>query len=186
MKVRIQSRHLAIIIVLGSMGGTASVPIGYAGRLLSGVPVISSIGGQFISGLHIFWLVLAALMVYPKFSGSMTGAIKGLVEVLLFSHIGIFALLLSVAEGVVVDIVFGIAKKSNFFMPYIAGGLASASNVIVLRFLLLPEIPAEIFLAMYLSSFFSGLIFGGYLVKQVLRVFGIRAPLENRSQKCFG
>lgn len=163
-------RDLSLIIFLSVLGGSTSVLIGYAGSALSQIPIISSIGGQLLSGAHIFWLVLAALMVKIRYPASITGALKGLVEMTFFSHIGIFAFAVSTVEGFFVDLVFAIFKKNSTVSRYLAAGFASASNVIVLYFFFFPQLPTVVLLSMYLASFVSGLAFGGYLSYQVLGI----------------
>jgi ABC-type thiamin/hydroxymethylpyrimidine transport system permease subunit len=100
-------------------------------------------------------------------SGTMTGALKGLVELFLSSHLGIFVFLVSLVEGVVVDLAFIIFCKLENLTIYIAGGFSSASNIFVLQMTLLPELPLYITVLMYITSFASGSLFGGYLVKRV-------------------
>jgi ABC-type thiamin/hydroxymethylpyrimidine transport system permease subunit len=160
----LSTRELSIIIILSSLGGTMSIIIGYAGSFLS------PIGGQFLSGAHIFWLILATIMVKKRGSASFTGALKGLVEMVLFSRLGIFVFVLSFVEGVVVDIVFGFFGRFDRFTRYLAGGLSSASNILVLNFFFFLQVSIEILLLMYLVSFLSGLVFGGYLSNRVSKV----------------
>jgi hypothetical protein len=50
------TREFTALIVLSALGGAASAPIGYAGRLLSTLPFLSPIFSQTLSGLHIFGL----------------------------------------------------------------------------------------------------------------------------------
>lgn len=100
----------------------------------------------------------------------MTGVLKGLVEMFLFSYHGIFVLLISSVEGIMVDIVLTITRRTNTPSICLAGGLSSASNVAVTQFLLIPHLPKAIFIFMYLTSFLSGLVFAGYLGKRVLDI----------------
>ncbi len=95
----------------------------------------------------------------------MVGAVKGAVEMFLPSHLGPFVFLISLLQGFAVDVVllpFGIFKRLPIL---VASGLASASNVLVLQaFQILPAtLPPPIYAGMYVASFCSGLVFGGYL-----------------------
>ena len=165
-----QLRAISLIIVLAALGGISSVLVGYAGRLLGTIPVFSFVGGQLISGLHVLWLVLAAVMVRKPGAAIVTGAIKGLIEVSLFSHLGIFSFVVALLEGVIVDLVFIFFKKKSATSILLAGGFASASNLIVVHWFFLPSLTFLVYFAAYLASFLSGVIFGGYLAIQILRI----------------
>jgi ABC-type thiamin/hydroxymethylpyrimidine transport system permease subunit len=163
-------KKLTIIVMLSALGGITSVIIGYTGSLFSSIFPISFVLSQGLSGLHVFWLILSKKLVERKVSGTMTGALKGLVELFLSSHLGIFVFLVSLIEGVVVDLTFIVFRKWENLSIYIAGGFSSASNIFVLQTLLLPELPLYIIILMYMASFASGSLFGGYLVKRVFDV----------------
>lgn len=167
---RFTSRELSLTIILSALGGVFSVPIGHAGNLLKTIPGIPFGSSQALSGLHVIWLVLSAALVRKTGSGTVTGVLKGLIELTLFSFHGIFVLLISVVEGIIVDIVFVIARRTNTPTICLAGGLSSASNIIVLQLTILPSLPVPILAFMYLISFLSGLVFGGYLCKRVLDI----------------
>lgn len=79
-----------------------SVPIGHAGNMLKAVPGLSIVTSQVLSGMHVTWLILASVLVRKKGAGTMTGIIKGLVEMCLFSYHGVFVLIMSAVEGLVV------------------------------------------------------------------------------------
>ena len=92
-------RDLAALIVLSSLGGSTSVLVGYAGQLLSSITLFPIVTPQLLSGLHVFWLILAAMIVPIHGSATATGALKGLIESSLFSHLGIFSFLVSLLKG---------------------------------------------------------------------------------------
>lgn len=161
------TNELSTIIVLGSLGGVASAPIGYIGRLLSTIPFLTPVFSQAFSGVHVFWLILAVNLVGRRGASTMTGALKGLVEAFLFSHLGILVILISTIEGIVMDVVFYVLGRYNRFSIYLAGGFSSASNVIALIPIL--QLPVMIVVLMFFSSYISGLLFGGYLGKQVFK-----------------
>ena len=77
------SRGLALIIVFSSLGAVVSVPVGHLGNFLKTIPVLPFGVGQFLAGVHVLWIVLAATLVGKKGSGTMTGILKGLVEMAL-------------------------------------------------------------------------------------------------------
>ena len=155
-----------------------SVPIGHVGNMLKAVPGLPTGSSQALSGLHVLWLVLASVLVKRKGAGTMTGILKGLVEMCLFSYHGIFVLLISTVEGLVVDIVLTLLRRVNTLSLCLAGGLSSASNVSVTQFIIAPRLPLFVFAFMYLASFVSGLFFAGYLGKRVLDIISSSAILS--------
>ena len=163
------SRELALIIILSSLGAVVSVPVGHAGNFLktTGLPAGAS---QLLAGIHVLWLILAAVLVERRGAATTTGVLKGLVEMTLFSYHGILVLLISAVEGCMVDLVLLPLDKNDVKSICIASGLSSASNVAVLQFAATLPLPLAVFASMYLSSFVSGLIFAGYMGKRVLDI----------------
>ena len=164
------SRELSLIIILSSLGGVMSVPIGYAGNMLKAIPGLPVGSSQALSGLHVLWLLLASVLVRKRGAGTMTGIIKGMVEMCLFSHHGVFVLIMSAVEGLIVDIVLSLLRRVNTRSLCLAGGLSSASNVSVTQFMIVPQLPLFVFAIMYMVSFVSGLFFAGYLGKRALDI----------------
>jgi ABC-type thiamin/hydroxymethylpyrimidine transport system permease subunit len=144
-----------------------SVPIGHAGNMLKAVPGLPAGSSQALSGFHVLWLVLASVLVRRKGAGTITGILKGMVEMCLFSYHGIFVLIISTVEGLMVDIVLTLLRRVNTLSLFLAGGLSSASNVFVTQFIIALKLPFFIFAFMYLASFISGLFFAGYLGKRI-------------------
>lgn len=163
-------RDLAALVVLSSLGGSTSVLVGYAGQLLSSVTLFPFAAPQLLSGLHVFWLILAAMMVPKRGSATAAGALKGLIEASLFSHLGPFSFVVSLLEGAVADLTFAVLKKNHALSVYVAGGLSSASNLIIIQLFFLPPLQLPIYALAYSAAFLSGLLFGGYLTRQVLKV----------------
>ena len=163
-----QSVKLAILIILSALGGMTSVLFGYAGNFLSLIPLGSPISGQLLSGFHVYWLILSASILKRNGSATVTGALKGLIEMMLFSHLGILVLLISVVEGLIVDVIFYV-KKKNLILLCLAGGFSAASNIVVLQVFLLRGLPALVYAVMYLVSFFSGALLGGYLASRTIK-----------------
>lgn len=108
----------------------------------------------------------------------MTAAIKGLVEVILFSYHGIPVVLMSALQGLFLDVTIHIFGKRDLAL-YLGCGIASASNVAFLQFILQLPFPAAIFGFMYLLAFFSGIIFGGYGGVRLYKMVGIRMERAN-------
>jgi len=159
-----QSRQLAIIIILSALGGVASLAIGYAGKLISFAP-FGPVSGQILSGLHVFWLILVAVLVRNRGAATAAGGLKGIVEMLLPNHLGPFVFLISLLEGIVVDLAFLPFKRVTPAVAFVASGLSSASNIVILQvFQILPStFPLVVYAGSYLVAFASGLMLGGYL-----------------------
>jgi energy-coupling factor transport system substrate-specific component len=167
---RFWTKNLAFIVIFSAVGSVSSLLVGYAGRLLSTFASFSIVVPQLLSGLHVFWLVLIALIVPVRGSATTAGALKGLIETSLFSHLGVFSFAVSLIEGVVVDLVFALLRKNRTLSVYVAGGLSSASNLIIVQLFILPAPPLLIYASAYFAAFLSGLLFGGYLATKVLKV----------------
>ena len=110
---RFMSRELSLLIIPSALGGAASVPIGHLGSFLKTVPGIPFGSSQTLSGLHVLWIVLSEVLVRKIGSGTMIGVLKCLVEAFLLSYHGIFVLLISSIEGVIVDVVLTVLKQVN-------------------------------------------------------------------------
>jgi ABC-type thiamin/hydroxymethylpyrimidine transport system permease subunit len=170
---RVWTKNLAVILIFSALGSVSSILVGYAGRLLSTLTIFSFVVPQLLSGLHVFWLVLIALVVPMRGSATATGALKGLIEVSLFSHLGIFSFAVSLVEGTLVDLVFALLKKKQKLAIYMAGGLSSASNIIIIQVFFLPAQPTLIYASAYFAAFLSGLIFGGYLTTKAQKTIPV-------------
>jgi energy-coupling factor transport system substrate-specific component len=163
----LRTRELTLIIVLSAFGAAISVPLGYVGNLVGNAfPVLPFGTPQLLSGIHILWLLLAGLFVKKRGVATLTGAIKGLVELALFSFHGIQILPISICEGAIVDVVLGVLGRNSSLKVAVAGGLSASGNVLVLWLLLLQSLPISILLFMWLLSFISGSI-AGYFGKYV-------------------
>ena len=101
-------------------------------------------------------------------TGTITGCLKGLVEMVLFSSLGSTVIMISVMQGLVVDLVYG-TLKGNSVWPYLSGGLSSMSNVAVLQLLLMSRTPSWFFAIMYVSAFILGILFLGLIGVRVTR-----------------
>jgi energy-coupling factor transport system substrate-specific component len=152
--------------VLSSLGGITST---YINSLSDAVQAILGFPGgtQWAAGLHILWIVLATALTRKTGTGTLTGVLKGAVELLSGNSHGVIILLVDIVAGLFVDFGFLIFKNKNRFLAYLlAGGLASASNVLV--FQLFSTLPGNILalgaiLVLFLVAMVSGFLFGGLL-----------------------
>lgn len=160
---------IMLIAMLSSAGGASSFLVSRGATLLSLIPFTYPVASQFLSGLHVTWLILAAVLVRSKGSVIGTGLLKGLIEMLLGGN-NVFALLLSFTEGLVAETVFATFQNTRTVSVYLAGGLSSASNLIIVTLFFLPQLPFWVYAAMFVASFASGLLFAGYLSSQICKV----------------
>jgi ABC-type thiamin/hydroxymethylpyrimidine transport system permease subunit len=171
-----KTREIALIIILSAAGGAVSVPLGYLGNALKAIPILPFGIGQILSGVHILWLVLVRLLTGKKGSATFAGALKGIVELSLFSFHGIQVLPIALVEGILVDIVMSVPGKASQIKTAIAGGLSASSNVLVLWLLLLQSLSPYIIGFMWLLSLISGALvglFGWYTSKRVQQIIGV-------------
>ena len=167
----LKTREIALIIILSALGGAISIPVGYAGSLLNAMPTLPFGTPQLLSGIHVLWLLLAGLLIRKRGVATLTGVVKGMVELALFSFHGVQVLPISIVEGAVVDLALGILGKGYSVKIAIAGGLSASSNVLVMWLLLLQGLPLTVIVFMWLLSFVSGFVvgyFGEYASKLVL------------------
>lgn len=162
-------RELSLIIILSALGGAVSVPIGYAGNLLKTVPLPPGTP-QILSGLHVIWILLAGRLVRRPGSSTVTGILKGLVEISLFSYHSVLVLLISAVEGAVMDLSLALLGRRKTSSICLACGLSSSSNIIVLRLTFLTKLPLPVVAYMYVISFISGVLFAGYLGRRALKI----------------
>jgi ABC-type thiamin/hydroxymethylpyrimidine transport system permease subunit len=164
------SHELSLIVILSAIGGGVSVPIGHASNLLNAVPFLPFGTPQAVSGLHVIWILLAGVLIRKPGSSAVTGALKGLVELVLFSRHSVLVLLISAVEGAVMDVSLAILGRRNRASLYLSSGLSSSSNVLVLWLVVLRRLPLAVIAYMYAFSFASGALFAGYLARRALEI----------------
>ncbi|MCG3219358.1 MAG: ECF transporter S component, partial [Candidatus Heimdallarchaeota archaeon] len=164
------TRDLVVIALLSSLGGVMSTFIGYLGNLVNQLLGVPFGAGQFISGLHVFWLILGYGAIRKTGSGTAMGALKGTIELLTGSTHGIIVVIVSLIEGIIIDLGF---LSSDFrkeqkgtltlFHISIIAGMSALSNVFVFQMFYLISIPLIFLFVMCSLAFSSGILFGGYL-----------------------
>jgi len=160
------TRDLLMMAALAALGGVSSTYINALGDLVQSVFGFAGTT-QWASGLHVLWLVLAAGLTRKQGAGTLTGILKGCVELLSGNTHGLLVLLVDIAAGMILDLVLLAFRQRERRLPYaLAGGLASASNVFI--FQLFAALPADLLTYAGLSlvagvAFLSGVAFGGLL-----------------------
>ena len=165
-KFYFSTRDLLIMAVLSALGGVTSTYINSISDVVHamlGLPGAS----QWASGLHVLWIVLAMGITGRPGTGILTGALKGAVELMSGNSHGVIILLVNLVAGLLVDFGFLLFKNKRTLLPYLlAGGLASASNVIVFQvFATLPQniLAIGAILILVVVAFISGLVFAGFI-----------------------
>jgi ABC-type thiamin/hydroxymethylpyrimidine transport system permease subunit len=171
----VTTRDIVTIAILSSLGGALSTFVGYLGNLVNlalGVPFGA---GQFMAGLHVFWLVLIRILVPRSGMGTVAGLLKGMVEMFTGSTHGVVVVLVSLAQGIVIDLGARVAgdgrNPGSRLLWWITAGAASAVNVIVFQVLYFTGAPLW-YVAyvgfLVLLAFCSGVIFAGYFAWETL------------------
>ncbi len=157
------TRDLVTIAVLSALGGALSTFVGYLGLLLNTAIRTPFGAGQFISGLHVFWIILATGLIRKTGAATATGLLKGFVEFFTGSTHGIIVVLVSLIQGLIIDIgFFVIGKRDSLPFWSIIAGFAAASNVIVFQLFFFSGAPLIFLTLLIILAFSSGIIFGGY------------------------
>jgi len=157
------TREVATVAVLSAAGGALSVPLGYAGNMINAVPGVPFGSPQLLAGIHVLWMVLAGLVTRRFGAAAATGALKGLVELSLFSFHGPLVLPIAIAEGLATEACLLVLGRRAGTPAYITGGFGAAANVLVLRMLVLGALPWGLIALMVVFAFASGAFFSGYV-----------------------
>lgn len=178
MNYRLSNRDLLVIAVLGGIGGVMSTYVSYLGNLLNRVFGVPFGAGQFVSGLHVFWIILAAGLVRRPGAATAAGLLKGVIELFTGSTHGIVIVLVSLAQGLVVEIILLITRRHNLMSYILAGGAAAVSNVLVFQLLYFSGAPITYILFVSLLALISGVLLAGSLGYSVLDVILRARPLR--------
>lgn len=151
---------------LAALGGISSTYINFIGDFFQSFLGFAGTT-QWAAGLHVLWLVLAVGLTKKAGAGTITGILKGGVELFSGNTHGLLILLVDLVAGILVDVGTLPFRKRDHWTAYaLAGGLASAANVLV--FQLFAAVPADIVTfgligLIALVAFVSGVIFAGIL-----------------------
>lgn len=182
------NKDLLIIAVLSGIGGVMSTYIGYLANLLNRLFGVPFGAGQFVAGLHIFWIILAAGLIRKPGAATAAGLLKGVVEFLTGGTHGIAIILISLAQGILVDVVLLVLRRHTLFTYAVAGGVAAASNVFVFQMLYFSGAPVYYILFIALLAFVSGILLAGSFGYNILtiimeaRPFRLSHTLEDRER----
>jgi len=172
-----KSRDILMIAVISGLGGVLSTYISYIGNVLNRLIGVPFGAGQFISGLHVYWLLIVACLVRKPGAATAAGLVKGLVEFFTGSTHGIPIIIVCFIQGIIIDLVL-LLSKQRFSFPIlaIAGALASLSNVVVFQILYFSGASMIYIGLICLTALVSGVIFGAYLANQSMNLLSTMRP----------
>lgn len=171
MKYYFTTKDLVTIALISALGGVLSTYIGYLGNMVNHIIGVPFGAGQFMAGLHVTWIMLALGITRKKGAATVTGLLKGIIELFLGSTHGIVIVFVSLVQGLIPDLVLfrDKAKEGRGFAAYgLAGGLSAASNVLVMQTLFFSGVPGILIAVLCALAAASGIIFGGWLVLEML------------------
>jgi ABC-type thiamin/hydroxymethylpyrimidine transport system permease subunit len=188
------TRDLLMMAALAALGGVTGTYVNALGDVTQSFLGFAGTT-QWAAGLHVLWLVLAAGLTGKQGAGTITGALKGAVELLTGNTHGLLVVLVDVVAGILVDVgLLPFKKKDGLPACALAGGLASASNVFV--FQLFASLPADVLsygaiLLVGAVAFISGVVFAGvlgYLLLNTLRRSGVvkTQPPQPMDRRIYG
>ncbi|MHA2351488.1 MAG: ECF transporter S component [Candidatus Thorarchaeota archaeon] len=182
----ILTRQIVMIAILSALGGSLSTFVGYLGNLINltlGVPFGA---GQFMAGLHVFWIVLMRVLVPRTGVGTMGGLLKGTVEMFTGSTHGIVVVIVSLVQGVIIDIAGMITRNdqdlngNSRVIWWLTAGIASASNVIVFQLFYFAGAPDVYIMVISVLAFCSGIIFAGFFAWETLEFLNDTGLIQDR------
>ena len=114
--------------------------------------------------------MLVRVLVGRTGAGTMAGVLKGIVEMFTGSTHGLPIVLISAIEGLLVDAILLPFPTPTLPALCLAGGIASASNVIVFQMLYFSGVSWGYIALISLFAFLSGVILGGYFAGGILDI----------------
>ena len=178
------TRDLLMMAALAALGGVASTYINAVGDFFQSIFGFAGTT-QWAAGLHVLWLTLAVGLTRKQGAGTVTGILKGGVELLTGNTHGLLIVLIDVVAGLLVDLGFLPFRNKDSLPAYcLAGGLAAASNVFA--FQLFASLPADtlaygVMLLVGAVAFLSGVVFGGVLGWVLLNALRRAGVVKDRS-----
>ncbi len=165
-----KTNALVKIAIISALGGVSSTYIGYLGNLVNRVVGVPFGAGQILAGLHIFWIILGFGLVKKSGTCALVGVLKGFVELFTGGKLGVFVILLSGIQGIVADAAFLILRRKNVYTFSMAGGIATAANVLIFQVFFVPYNALTFFVLIAAVAFVSGVAFAGVFSYNVLNV----------------
>ena len=188
-RIYFSTRDLLMMAALAALGGVVSTYVNAIGDFFQSIFGFAGTT-QWAAGLHVLWLTLAVGLTRKQGAGTVTGILKGSVELLTGNTHGLLIVLIDVVAGLLVDLGF-LPFKNKDSLPAccLAGGLASASNVFV--FQLFASVPADtlaygVVLLVGAVAFLSGIVFAGVLAWVLLNALRRAGVVKDRPPVLMG
>jgi energy-coupling factor transport system substrate-specific component len=164
--------ELLIMAALAALGGVSSAVLSIVRAAFHTLPGLSGTL-QCLAGIHVLWLVVAIGLVRKPGVATLTGVLKGAVELQAGNPHGLIVFLYTGFAGLTIDLIWLLLGGRHRPLTYmVAGGLAAATNpwVFWLLGLLPPHKAVTAILAMLsAAAFVSGVLLGGLLAWWLLR-----------------
>ncbi len=177
------TRDLLMMAALAALGGVVSTYVNAVGDFFQSILGFAGTT-QWAAGLHVLWLTLAVGLTGKQGAGTVTGILKGVVELLSGNTHGLLVVLVDVVAGLLVDLGFLPFRDKDALPAYaLAGGLASASNVLVFQFF--ASLPADVLAYGAIAlvggvAFFSGVLFAGLLGRLLINTLRRAGVVKDR------
>ncbi len=162
------TRDLLTVAILASLGGVMSTYVGYLANVINRLVGVPYGAGQIVAGLHILWIVLILAITGKMGSGVLGGLLKGFVEFVSGSHLGLFVVFFSLVEGIFTELGYWPFKKYRSLSCMAGGAMGAFAYVLAQQ--LANRVYDNFFLfgAVSLLSILSGAIFAGYFSKGIV------------------
>jgi len=176
------TRDLMMMAALSALGGITGTYVNMIGDLFQSMLGFAGTT-QWAAGLHVIWLMLASAIIRKPGAATLTGIMKGFVELMTGNTHGILVVIVDIVAGLIVDLVLLFShKEKNGLLFLLAAGFSAASNVIV--FQIFASLPADILalaaiFGISAMAFVSGIIFGGWMTRSLaagLEKLGVIRP----------
>jgi len=178
---RFSVKDITTIALLSGLAGTLSTFVGYLALQLNFIFGVEQGAGQILSGAHIMWLLLIAVLIPQPGSVIFGGFLKGLVEFFTGSSKGVMIILFSLTQGIAIEAVMWVMtkfkkKRHSVFSLATAGAISNLSYIMISQIVFFPgdygdfSLYLLIILVMMIAAVISGIIFGGYLTYDIISI----------------
>jgi ABC-type thiamin/hydroxymethylpyrimidine transport system permease subunit len=183
-RYRYATRELLTMAGLAGLSGVASAAINALGDAIQAILGFAGTT-QWAAGLHVTLLLLAPALVGKPGAATITGILKGAVELLSGNTHGMLVLLVDITAGLIIDVtLLAFQRRDRWWSLMVAGAIAAASNVFVFQlFASAPEDVLRYVWAIAGLAAVSGATLGGllaYALLKALRRAGLSMPSAQR------
>jgi len=187
-KYYFSTKDLVTVALLSALGGVLSVYIGYLGNMVNHIFGVPFGAGQFLAGLHVLWIMLALGITKKKGVGTVTGVLKGVIELFMGSTHGVVTVVVSGVQGLLADVFLfsDKAKAERAVVPFaVAAGISSASNVVIFQLFFFSGVPLILIAMLCMLASASGIIFGAGLAIEMIESLEQAGVTSGRKKRRF-